>query len=78
MVKPTKILANCTGFEWDQGSDTKNWERHNASTVECEHFFNKPIVGKRDKEHSQSENRYNTLGRTKLIGPILKKQFFHG
>lgn len=67
MVKPSKILANCTGFEWDQGNITKNWDRHDVSTVECEQiFFNKPIIVKRDKVHSLAENRYYVLGRTNL------------
>lgn len=67
MVKPKKILANCTGFEWDQGNITKNWESHNVSTNESEQiFFNKPIIVKRDKEHSKIENRYYALGRTNM------------
>jgi uncharacterized DUF497 family protein len=67
MVKPKKILANCTGFEWDQGNITKNWEIHDVSTSECEQiFFNKPIIVKRDKEHSKTENRYYALGRTNM------------
>lgn len=67
MVKPKKILANCKGFEWDQGNITKNWEIHDVSTSECEQiFFNKPIIVKRDKEHSKLENRYYALGRTNM------------
>ena len=67
MVKPSKILANCIGFEWDHGNIPKNWERHDVSAVECEQiFFNKPIVVKRDKVHSLSENRYYALGRTNM------------
>jgi uncharacterized DUF497 family protein len=67
MVKPKKILANCTGFEWDQGNITKNWESHDISASECEQiFFNKPIIVKRDKEHSKTENRYYVLGRTNM------------
>jgi uncharacterized protein len=67
MVKPNKILANCTGFEWDQGNITKNWERHDVSTFECEQiFFNKPIIVKRDQENCLAENRYYALGRTNL------------
>ena len=67
MVKPTKILANYTGFEWDQGNITKNWQQHDVSMLECEQiFFNKLIILKRDKEHSQSENRYYALGRTNM------------
>lgn len=67
MVKPEKILANCISFEWDQGNDTKNWDRHDVASVECEQiFFNKPIIVKRDKEHSLTENRYYALGHTNM------------
>jgi uncharacterized DUF497 family protein len=67
MVGPKKILSNCTGFEWDHGNITKNWESHDVSTGECEQiFFNKPIIVKRDKEHSKFENRYYALGRTNI------------
>jgi uncharacterized DUF497 family protein len=67
MVKPKKILENCTGFEWDQGNLTKNWDQHDVSTGECEQiFFNRPIIINRDKEHSKNENRYYVLGRTNV------------
>ena len=67
MAKPNKILANCTGFEWDQGNITKNWDKHDVSTGECEQiFFNKPLILKRDREHSKIENRYYVLGRTNM------------
>jgi uncharacterized protein len=65
MVKPKQLLQNCTGFEWDQGNETKNWEKHDVSTGECEQiFFNKPLIVARDKKHSTFENRYFALGRT--------------
>jgi uncharacterized DUF497 family protein len=67
MVKPKKILENCTGFEWDQGNFTKNWDQHDVSSWECEQiFFNRPLIIKRDKEHSKTENRYYVLGRTNV------------
>jgi uncharacterized DUF497 family protein len=67
MVRLKKIFANFTGFEWNHGNITKNWESHDVSTGECEQiFFNKPIIVKRDKEHSKSENRYYALGRTNM------------
>jgi len=67
MVELNKILANCTGFEWDQGNITKNWDIHDVSTFECEQiFFNKPLIVKRDTEHSKVENRYYVLGRTNM------------
>lgn len=65
MVNSQKILKNCTGFEWDQGNLTKNWDQHDVSSGECEQiFFNKPLIIKWDKEHSKKENRYYVLGRT--------------
>lgn len=65
MVKPEKILEICTGFEWDQRNDTKNWDLHDVSNGECEQiFFNRPLIVKRDKEHPKFENRYYVLGRT--------------
>jgi uncharacterized DUF497 family protein len=67
MVKPKKILENCTGFEWDQGNLTKNWDQLDVSNGECEQiFFNRPLIIKRNKEHSKNENRYYVLGRTNL------------
>jgi uncharacterized DUF497 family protein len=67
MTKPKKILANCTGFEWDGGNITKNWDKHDVSAGECEQiFFNKPLFVKRDRRHSTLENRYYVLGRTNM------------
>ncbi len=67
MVKPSKILENCTGFEWDHGNITKNWDKHDVSNVECEQiFFNKPLIVKRDTKHSILENRYYALGKTNM------------
>jgi hypothetical protein len=67
MAKPNKILADCTGFEWDHGNIIKNWDKHDVSTGECEQiFFNKPLIVRRDREHSKLENRYYVLGRTNM------------
>jgi uncharacterized protein len=67
MVKPSQTLLNCIGFEWDIGNITKNWDKHDVSTAECEQlFFNKPLIAKRDRKHSNLENRYYVLGRTNM------------
>mgnify|MGYP001551064035 FL=1 len=67
MVKPNKILANCTSFEWDHGNITKNWDKHNVSAIECEPiFFNKPLIVKRDSKHSKLENIYYAIVRTDM------------
>ncbi|SLM28984.1 hypothetical protein MTBBW1_1660005 [Desulfamplus magnetovallimortis] len=48
MTKINKILSNCTGFEWDSGNITKNWEKHDVLFGECEQiFFNKPLIYKK-------------------------------
>ena len=67
MVKPKKKLDNCTGFEWDHGNITKNWDKHDVTAIECEQiFFNKPLRVKCDSKHSQFESRYYALGRTNM------------
>lgn len=58
-------LQRCSGFEWDDGNEGKNWEKHQVSDSECEEvFFNDPLVAGTDPDHSQSEPRYFALGRT--------------
>ncbi len=65
MIKPRDMLNECSGFQWDEGNDTKNWDRHDVTCGECEQvFFNRPLIVKRDSEHSISEARYYALGRT--------------
>ncbi len=58
-------LASCTGFDWDIGNLTKNWEKHNVSQAECEQiFFHTPLLLLDDEKHSTGEARYHALGRT--------------
>ena len=65
MVKPNDRLRECTGFDWDGGNVTKNWETHDVSEAECEQvFFNRPLVARRDTGHSEMEARFYVLGRT--------------
>ena len=57
-------LLSCTGFDWDEGNATKNRERHQVSSAECEEvFFLAPLVLE-DTTHSQDERRYLALGET--------------
>jgi uncharacterized DUF497 family protein len=59
-------LANCTGFDWDAGNATKNWDMHRVSGAECERpFFNRPILVTADEGHSAEERRHAALGETK-------------
>ena len=40
----SKVLANCTDFDWDEGNFDKNWIPHRVSNSECEEvFFNQKI-----------------------------------
>jgi hypothetical protein len=58
-------LAQCTGFDWDEGNREKNWIRHRVSMAECEQvFLNLPFVVAPDETHSDVEPRYYVLGRT--------------
>ena len=61
----TKLLLNCTGFEWDEGNAEKNWLRHQVARNECEQvFFNEPLIVADDIKHSADEKRWYLLGRT--------------
>ena len=65
MVKPRDRLRECSGFEWDHGNLTKNWERHDVSVAECEQvFFNRPLIARHDARHSEKEARVYVLGQT--------------
>lgn len=62
-----KILAGCTGFDWDDNNSDKNWAAHRVSDGECEQiFFNRPLLAGDDRKHSNFEKRYFALGRTDL------------
>ena len=59
------VIANCKGFQWDEGNLDKNWYLHQVSNSECEElFFNLPLIIAPDTKHSQTEPRYYALGRT--------------
>ena len=60
-------LDNCVGFDWDEASAQKNWERHRVTPEEAEEvFFNEPLVVRSDIRHSRREKRYYALGQTSL------------
>jgi len=64
-MQPNDHLAECTGFEWDEGNFIKNWGKHGVSYLECEQlFFNQPLITQRDEKHSMNETRYYALGQT--------------
>ena len=64
-MDPWDILADCTGFDWDEGNADKNWKKHRVTASECEQvFFNQPLVVAKDREHSKQEIRFYALGQT--------------
>ncbi|RMF56704.1 MAG: BrnT family toxin [Calditrichaeota bacterium] len=64
-MKEAPDLSTLSGFDWDEGNRSKNWEKHRVSTVECEEvFFNRPLLLFPDVKHSQYEPRYYVLGHT--------------
>ena len=58
-------LSQFTGFDWDEGNNTKSWQKHRVSNEECEEvFFNNPVLVLQDKMHSSLEGRSYLLGKT--------------
>jgi len=61
----SEILADCIGFQWDDGNTDKDWGRHGVTWTECEQaFFSDPLIAASDRKHSQDAPRYFVLGRT--------------
>jgi len=64
-------LEKCTGFDWDDGNQDKNWEKHRVSDGQAEEiFFNDPLVAGADQAHSKRERRYFALGQTNARRPL--------
>lgn len=61
-----KINKKAIGFLWDSGNLDKNWAKHKVKNTECEEvFFDKKKVQFKDVLHSDKENRFILLGKTK-------------
>ena len=59
------IFEDYIDFEWDISNETKNWNKHAVTKLECEQvFFNKPLLIYEDIKHSQKESRMYVLGQT--------------
>ncbi len=64
-MKGMRIFDGISGFQWDSGNMSENWENHRVSMSECEEiFFNKPLVVADDEKHSGEEERFFALGKT--------------
>jgi hypothetical protein len=58
-------IAECTGFQWDDGNSRKNWYKHQVSNTETEEvFFNRPIRVAQSYGRSLEEERFAALGQT--------------
>lgn len=52
-------------FDWDTGNSSKNRDKHNVSSEECEEVFGDLYkVIYRDLSHSIKENRFLLIGET--------------
>ena len=64
-MEPDIDLNQIRGFQWDVGNARKSEQRHDVSQAEAEQAFaGGSLLIDRDMRHSQSEQRYNALGRT--------------
>ena len=58
-------IDSLDGFEWDEGNLTKNWDRHQVSSAECEEaFLNVHLLLADDSKHPAGEARHCVLGQT--------------
>jgi hypothetical protein len=61
----SKLIARCSGFDWDKGNVLKNWKKHGVLASECEQvFFHSPLIAMPDPVHSIEEPRFHALGQT--------------
>ena len=53
-------------FVWDEGNLNKNWKKHEVENQEAEEvFFDKDKKTFKDKLHSEKEERFRIIGKTK-------------
>ena len=58
-------LDQIAGFDWDDGNIRKSADKHDVSQAEAESiFFNNPLIVIGDAKHSETEQRFNALGKT--------------
>ena len=58
-------LDRIAGFDWDDGNGRKSADKHDVSRAEAEGvFFNDPLIVVEDSKHSETEPRFNALGKT--------------
>jgi uncharacterized protein len=53
-------------FQWDEGNQDKNWNKHKVTTTEAEEAFLDPHrLIRKDLLHSEAEQRFILIGETK-------------
>ena len=58
-------LERIAGFDWDDGNSSKSADKHDVSQAEAENvFLNDPLIVVEDVRHSETERRFNALGKT--------------
>jgi uncharacterized protein len=58
-------LDQIAGFDWDDGNIRKSADKHDVSQAEAESiFFNDPLIVIGDAKHSETEQRFNAMGKT--------------
>ncbi len=58
-------LDQIAGFDWDDGNIRKSADKHDVSQAEAESiFFNDPLIVIGDAKPSETERRFNALGKT--------------
>jgi uncharacterized DUF497 family protein len=63
------------GFDWDDGNDRKNFDKHGVGQLLAEQALIDPMVlVVPDEKHSESELRYHALGKT-ADGLVLQLTF---
>lgn len=61
----TDDLAQCRGFQWDEGNAENNSVKHHVSRGETEQvFFNRPLVVIEGEQRTESTWRCYALGHT--------------
>ena len=64
-------LDQIASFDWDDGNSRKSADKHDVSQAEAESvFFNDPLIVVEDSKHSDTEPRFNALGRTAQNRPL--------
>nr|VFJ77198.1 MAG: hypothetical protein BECKFM1743C_GA0114222_109662 [Candidatus Kentron sp. FM]VFJ77309.1 MAG: hypothetical protein BECKFM1743A_GA0114220_109752 [Candidatus Kentron sp. FM]VFK23961.1 MAG: hypothetical protein BECKFM1743B_GA0114221_109592 [Candidatus Kentron sp. FM] len=58
-------FSKIIGFDWDQGNNRKNVDKHGVNQSEAEQvFFNQVLLLAEDPGHSRTEQRFHALGTT--------------